>query len=117
MVSKGKTALKKEDPSTQEFLENILESMDGGVLTLDKKRRITSFNKSAEEITGFKREEVLNQDCCDILKSEICEKACPLEKILETGAPVYSYEIEISNKAGNKIPVNITTSPLRSNDN
>jgi len=109
--------LKKEDSDTKESLENILESIDGGVLTLDKKRRITSFNRSAEEITGFKREEALNKNCYDILKSDICEKACPLEKILENGEPVYGYEIMITNKAGNKIPVNITTSPLWSSNN
>ena len=109
--------MKKENANTKEFLDNILESMDGGVLTIDKEGRITSFNKSAEEITGFKREEVLNKDCCDILKSDLCEEACPLEKVLETGEPVYGYEIMIANKAGNKIPVNITTSPLLSSNN
>jgi len=61
--------LKKEDSDTKESLENILESIDGGVLTLDKKRRITSFNRSAEEITGFKKEQALNKNCRDILKS------------------------------------------------
>jgi PAS domain S-box-containing protein len=109
--------LNKENANTKESLENILESMDGGVFTLDKKGRITSFNRSAEEITGFKREEALNKNCCDILKSDLCEEACPLDKVLETGEPVYGYEIMISNKAGNKIPVNITTSPLRSGNN
>jgi PAS domain S-box-containing protein len=109
--------LRKEDSDTKESLEKILESIDGGVLALDKKRRITSFNRSAEEITGFKREEALNKNCCDILKSDICEKACPLEKILENGEPVYGYEIMITNKAGNKIPVNITTSPLWASNN
>lgn len=107
----------KKDIEIEEFCKNILESMDGGVLTLDKKRRITSFNHSAEKITGFKREEALNKDCYDILKSDICEKACPLERVLESGEPVYGYEIEITNKAGNKIPVNITTSPLRNSNN
>jgi PAS domain S-box-containing protein len=63
--------LKKEDEITKELLENILQSMDGGVFTTDKNARITSFNRSAEEITGFKREEVLNKECCHILKSDL----------------------------------------------
>ena len=109
--------MKKENANTKEFLENILESMDGGVLTLDKNGRITSFNNSAEEITGFKREEVLNEECWQILKSDLCEEGCPLKETLETGKPVFNYEIVITNKAGNKIPVNITTSPLRSSNN
>jgi PAS domain S-box-containing protein len=91
--------------------------MEGGVLTIDKNSRITSFNRSAEEITGFKREEVIGKDCCDILQSEICENACPLKKTLESGNPVHNYEIKITSKSGDKVPVNITTSPLRSNKN
>lgn len=107
----------KEDETTKEYLENILESIEGGVLAINKKGRIIFFNKSAEEITGFKREEILNKECCDILKSDLCEETCPLEEVLETGKPVYNYEIKITNKAGNKVPVNISTSPLRSSNN
>ncbi len=88
--------------------------MEGGVLTIDKNARITSFNLSAEEITGFKREEVLNKECCQILKSELCEESCPLKETMKTGKPVFNYEIMIVNKAGDKVPVNITTSPLQS---
>lgn len=109
--------MNKEDVETEEFCKNVLESMEGGVLTLDKNGRITAFNSSAEEITGFKREEVLNKECWKILKSDLCEEDCPLKETLETGEPVFNYEVMIINKAGNKIPVNITTSPLRSSTN
>lgn len=109
--------MRKEDEITKEFLDNILASIEEGVLTIDKKTRITSFNRAAEEITGFKKEEVLNKECCHILKSDLCKGSCPLEEILETGKPVFNYEIMITNKTGNKVPVNITTSPLRSSNN
>ncbi len=107
----------KDNELTKEFLYNILESMEGGVLTIDKNARITSVNRAAEEITGFSKEEVLNKKCCDILRSELCEEICPLEKVLKTGKTVFNYEISIHNKAGNKVPVNITTSPLWSRNN
>lgn len=107
----------KEENLTKEYLENILQSMEGGVLTVDQDRKITSFNRSAEEITGYKREEAMNQDCCEILKSEICEESCPVEEVLETGKPIFNYEVEMTGKSGNKVQVNITTSPLRSSDN
>jgi PAS domain S-box-containing protein len=117
MVSKGEIALKREEEITKEFLWNIIESMEGGVFAIDKNSRITLCNRAAEEITGFKKEEVLNKKCCDILQSDLCQEVCPLEKTMETGKPVYNYEINITTKAGNKIPVNITTSPLRSSNN
>ena len=109
----------KVDTNTEEneFLNIILESMEGGVLAVDKNRRITFFNRSAEEITGYKREEAQQRDCCDILKSDICEEACPLEQTLEKGKPVFNYEIILTRKDGSKIPVNVTTSPLFSRNN
>jgi len=109
--------MSKKDEITQEFLNNILESMEGGVLTINTEGQITSFNHSAEEITGFSKEEVLGKDCGDILRSEICEDACPLEMTIETGKHIYNYEIVIKNKSGEKVPVNITSSPLRDSSN
>jgi len=89
--------------------------MEGGVLTVDLNGQITSFNQSAEEITGFSKKEALGKDCRDILKSEICEDACPLEKTIESGKPVYNYEVLLKNRSGKKVPVNITSSPLKDN--
>jgi PAS domain S-box-containing protein len=110
-------ALAQENNISPELLKNILQSMDGGILTIDKNARITSFNQSAEEITGFKQEEVMNKECCEILKSELCDDFCPLEEVLETGKPVFNYEILITKKTGDEVPVNITASPLRSSNN
>lgn len=103
-------------PLTAEFLEQVLESMEGGVLTVDREGRITSFNSSASGITEFSKEEALGQDCCEILRSEICEDACPLEEVLKTGKPIFNYEVILKSKTGQKVPVNITTSPLLSRD-
>ncbi|MFC2160684.1 PAS domain S-box protein [Acidobacteriota bacterium] len=103
---------------TQEFLNNILESMEGGVLTVNLEGQITSFNLSAVEITGYSKEDALGKDCRDILRSEICEDACPLEETIKSGKPVYNYEVLLKNKSGKKVPVNITSAPLRdSSDN
>ena len=109
--------MSKKEEITLEFLSNVMESMEGGVLTLNTKRQITSFNRSAEMISGYTKEEALGQDCCDILQSEVCEEACPFVKVLEAGKPFYNYEILIKSKSGKKVPVNITSSPLRDSSN
>jgi PAS domain S-box-containing protein len=106
----------KEDEITKEFLESILDSMQGGVLATDKEARIIYFNQSAEAITGYTKEEALKNDCREILKSEVCEESCPLKEIYETGKPVFNYEIMITTKSGNQVPVNITTAPLLDNN-
>ena len=101
---------------TKEFLENILSSIEGGVVTIDKNGRITTFNRSAEEITGFKAEEALDKECFHILRNDLCEEKCPLKESIETGKTCFNYEINLTNKLGNKVPINITTSPLRTRD-
>jgi PAS domain S-box-containing protein len=109
--------LRIENSITKEFLENLLDSMDGGVLAVDKNMRITAFNHAAEEISGLRREEVLNKECHQVLKSALCKDECPVKKAMETGETFFGYEVVITNKEGKKIPVNITTSPLRSSNN
>jgi PAS domain S-box-containing protein len=107
----------KEGNKTKEFYAGILDSMEGGVLAMDEDARIIYFNQSAEEITGYTKEEALHKDCCEILRAKLCEKACPLKEIFETGKPVFNYEVVITQKSGNKVPLNITTAPLRGPDN
>lgn len=109
--------MKIEDETAKEFLDNILASMEGGLFTIDKDARITTFNRAAENITGFKKEDVLNKKCYTVLRSNLCKDKCRLKKTLETGESIFSYEATIRNKAGKEIPVNITTSALRSGDN
>jgi PAS domain S-box-containing protein len=109
--------LRMEDTATKEFLENLLNSLEGGVLAVDRNMRIIAFNRAAEEITGLKREEVLNKECDKVLAGDLCQDECPVKKVMETGEPVYCYEILIKSRAGVKIPVNISTSALRSSRN
>lgn len=103
----------KEGELTKEFLGDILGSMEGGVLATDRSGKITFFNHPAEEITGYTKEEAYGRDCRDILKCELCEKACPLEEVMKTEKPAHNYEVALTNKEGNHVPVNIATAPLR----
>ncbi|MHC4587195.1 MAG: PAS domain S-box protein, partial [Planctomycetota bacterium] len=109
--------MKIEDEITKEYLNNILASMQGGLFTIDKDARITSFNHAAEMITGFKKEEVLNKKCYTVLRSNLCKSKCLLKKTLETGESMFNYDAIIRNKEGKEIPVNVTTSALRANNN
>ena len=106
-----------EEASRKEFLDNILASMDEGVLTIDKDARIITFNRAAERITGYKREEVLHKKCYRVLKSSLCKGKCAGKRTLETGSSLSNYEATLENKTGKSIHVDITTSPLRSSDN
>jgi PAS domain S-box-containing protein len=91
----------------------ILESISDGVFTIDSDKRITSFNRAAEEITGFKTEETIGQYCFDIFRADICEKRCALDETLSTGNPQVNLPAQIISKSGDQKPISISMSILR----
>lgn len=90
----------------------ILSSVADGVFTIDKHRLITSFNKAAEEITGWNREEVIGKPCHTIFHSSVCGEACLLQKAIDLNSQFIDHSIFIKGKAGNSIPVTISSAPL-----
>lgn len=95
----------------------ILESISDGVFTIDLHKRITSFNRAAEHITGFKQEETIGQFCFDIFRADICEKMCALDETLSTGKPRVNLPARIITKQGDQKPISISTAVLRNERN
>ncbi|MBI5182156.1 MAG: PAS domain S-box protein [Nitrospirae bacterium] len=65
--------LKEKDTDLAElqtFYKNVAQSMSSGLLTTDLKGRITSFNRAAEDITGYLFEEVKGRTWYDIFNLE-----------------------------------------------
>ncbi len=99
--------------NTSSIRENlILDSIADGVFTVDRNWRITSFNRAAEEITGWPREDAMGKSCSDIFHSSICGKNCAIAESLYKGAPVANRSITIRNSSGAKIPISISAAPL-----
>ena len=93
--------------------EAIIHSISDGVFTVDRKWRITCFNRAAEEITGIPRSEALGQRCNEVLKSNICKDACAIQYTIETGRPVVNLTVYINSKEGIQIPVSVSTALFR----
>jgi PAS domain S-box-containing protein len=94
----------------------ILDSVADGVFTVDRDWRITSFNLSAELITGWNRESAIGQYCSDVFCSSICGKNCAIAESLYTGLPVAGQSITIKNRMGKKVSVSISAAPLVDHD-
>jgi PAS domain S-box-containing protein len=81
--------------------EQVMDSMQEGIIAHDLNRRIFFFNQAAERITGFSRREIIGQDCHDIFSGGICSKRCsfkePGKKIKLPDSP---YSLSIKNKNG-----------------
>lgn len=90
----------------------ILDSIADGVFTVDRNWNITSFNRAAEEITGWSRDDAMGLSCSDIFHSSICGKNCAIAESLYKGAPVANRSITIRNSKGDKVPISISAAPL-----
>ncbi len=106
--------MKDQNREPQKIYSNIiLDSIADGVFTVDENMRITSFNRSAEEITGIKKEDAVGQFCFEVLRANICEKACALKCSLKTGEQTIDKQVTILRSNGNEIPIKISTSILK----
>lgn len=91
----------------------ILDSVPDGVFTVDLDWRITSFNRSAERITGIPRAEALGQRCCEVFRANICESSCALRQSLANGRSVANKVVYIVHPSGQRIPISVSAAPLR----
>ncbi len=96
--------------------EIIFDSISDGVFTVDKKCRITAFNKSAEKITGFSSEEAVGKYCFDIFRTEICHKRCALKDTLKSREPIENVRVNIITKEGCEMPISVTTTMLKDDE-
>jgi len=97
-------------------LETILDSIAEGVFTIDTDWRISSFNAAAERITGFAAEEAIGKTCFDIFRSDMCGSNCAVAQSLETGKPIFNYEVNITSKDGRKIPIGVSSAVITNDD-
>ena len=103
--------MKRREPD--KFFNVILNSIADGVFTTDHEGKITFINKAAEEITGFSSKEALGYFCFDIFRADICQTRCALKETLKTKREITNRPVTILNKAGKKVPINISTAVLR----
>ncbi|MFH1757923.1 MAG: sigma 54-interacting transcriptional regulator, partial [Pseudomonadota bacterium] len=94
-------------------LRTILESISEGVFTVDGEGRITCFNRAAENISGLKWGEAIGRKCYEVMHANLCQSACPLQETLATGKEHFDLFVNIINRAGENIPLNIRTAVLR----
>ncbi|MFZ2088728.1 MAG: sensor domain-containing diguanylate cyclase [Desulfobaccales bacterium] len=101
------------------FYQEVLDNLYDGVYYVDHNRRITFWNKAAEKITGFSRQEVLGKRCSDNLLRHVddqgtclCLDACPLAHSIEDGRP-RAAAVYLHHKDGHRQPVSVRVSPLR----
>ena len=106
------------DPQDEEhrlaILKRAVENTNEAFVTIDRHHRVIFFNKAAERIFGYHREEVLGHDL-DVIMSPTCSSnhRKAVEQYIETGGPKrigHATEIMAVRKNGESFPANISFS-------
>ncbi len=98
-------------------LDAIFNSNIEGTFTISNDWVITSFNNSAEKITGYKKFEAIGKKCWEIFNSALCQNGCHMEHTLQNGKAMLGNELEIIHKSGKKVPIKVNSNILTNNKN
>jgi PAS domain S-box-containing protein len=96
--------------------KDILDSLGEGVITVDKDFRVTFFNRAAEQITGYKRDEVAGRLCKLVFDCELCETKCPIGLVLETNQNIYDFSSNILLKNGSRKSIKLNAAILKNGE-
>lgn len=98
---------------SNEFKDEILDSIGEGLFTVDKEFRVIFFNSAAEKITKLNRKNVIGKFCKDVFKSGFCLFDCPIAKVLESGKNIFDLESRLNCFNGRNIPIKLNAAVLK----
>jgi diguanylate cyclase (GGDEF)-like protein/PAS domain S-box-containing protein len=105
------------DPA--DIYRELLDCLEDGVYFTDSELRIAYWNRGAEILTGFSREEVIGSRCRDNLLMHVddsgrvlCLDGCPLSATLEDGQPREA-QVFLHHKKGHRVPIRVRVVPRR----
>ena len=101
----------KELVQAKKHLERLIESSTDAIVTTDRAGKVVLFNKGAEAITGYRREEVIGRKGPVLYESEGDAKEV-MRRMREGGGTVSAFETTFRAKDGARIPVLISASIL-----
>jgi two-component system NtrC family sensor kinase len=100
----------EEYEKLKEFSENIVESINVGILAADLEDRVESWNSQIEKLTGISRERALGRKLGELLPPDLCER-------LGAGVEnVYKFVLKPKDAALTDVTLNIAIAPLISRE-
>ena len=102
------------DGEIDPFLSRVIvDNLEDGVYFVDPERRITYWNRGAENITGYSADRVVDHRCYDNLLNHVdssgrvlCFSACPLAQTIRDGQPRESL-VWLKHRDGHRKPVRL----------
>jgi PAS domain S-box-containing protein len=110
----GRQGNAPKELDSRSLLAAIVDSSEDAIIGKDLDGVITSWNKGAENIYGYKREEILGKSISMLAPPERHDEIPEILKRIRKGERVEHFETERVTKDGRRLDVSITVSPIRS---
>jgi diguanylate cyclase (GGDEF)-like protein/PAS domain S-box-containing protein len=101
------------------LLRQLLEEVSEGIYFTDRQRSITFWNKGAERISGYSKQEVLGKKCSanilihiDQNGEALCSGMCPLANTL-SDRQIRQADVFLHHKEGHRVPVHVRVFPIK----
>lgn len=111
-ADKERAKLEEEIRGLKDYLEKIYNTADDPIYVIDYEGKFRDVNKKTEEVTGYKKEELMGRDFTEILAPEFLDVTVENFRKRIRGEHVPPYEIEIISKSGERVPLEIRASRL-----
>ncbi|MCP4673890.1 MAG: PAS domain S-box protein [Desulfobacula sp.] len=103
----------------KENLKLVLDNLKLGIIAHTPDRKITVFNKEAQKITGYLKEDVVGKDCHKVFQTPFCGGKCSFcdNKTLDFSCDTKEYPVNIVTKDGLNRQLEMTLSAITGKDN
>ena len=96
------------------FNENILESLDDGLLVVDLSDRIVRWNSALEELYGIPRVDAVGRRLSDLFDAPVVDAICAARRDAPNGSTLSRLPVAARQEAaGHTMIVNVAVVPLR----
>lgn len=96
-----------------EYNENILESMDSGILVLDLDGRVARWNRAMEALYGRRRGEVLGRPLSEVLPESFLDALRGSLVLDEREEIAHLYKLHLATAHGRSLMVNLAVAPFQ----
>lgn len=110
-VALENTALISRLVEAREWREALIENAFDAVIAIDRDRRITVFNRRAEEIFGWKSEEMIGQTVARLHMD--VDKARQIFERVSRGEAISGLEVDLKHRDGTRIPALLSATLIR----
>ena len=103
---------------TEQLLADVIDALDAGVYILDAEMRLTYMNRKAEQILGWRSEELLGHGVHDAIHRQKADgsvfpaEECPVHRVLRLGHTYTTDDDVFTHRDGTIVPVRYVSTPM-----